>query len=106
MAGRLCLAEPRPLGVLVSRRRCGACVVLRWSDRDQRHWCGMAEPCKRHRLAPSVGGARSVAAGAALMLGVGCDADLQAQAAPPGCNNDFAIKKYVCACVSSARVPI
>ena len=43
--GLCCLAEPCPLGVLVSRRRRGACVALRWSDRDQRYWCGMvAEP--------------------------------------------------------------
>ena len=34
--GLCCLAEPCPLGMLVSRRRTGACTALRWSDADQR----------------------------------------------------------------------
>ena len=43
--GVCCLAEPCPLGMLVSRRRTGACAALRWSDADQRYWCGMvADP--------------------------------------------------------------
>ncbi|WP_291477241.1 hypothetical protein [Acidovorax sp.] len=39
--GLCCLAEPCPLGVLVSRRRAGACLALRWSDADGRYQCGM-----------------------------------------------------------------
>lgn len=39
--GLCCLAEPCPLGVLVSRRRAGACLALRWSDADGRYLCGM-----------------------------------------------------------------
>ena len=34
--GLCCLAEPCPLGMLVSRRRTGACVALRWSAADGR----------------------------------------------------------------------
>lgn len=83
--GLCCLAEPCPLGMLVSHRRSGPCAALRWSEADQRYWCGMvADPAGvtgwRHpwvlrglrRLAQ-----RWIAAGA------GCDAALQAQA-PPG----------------------
>ena len=34
--GLCCLAEPCPLGMLVSRRRTGACVALRWRAADGR----------------------------------------------------------------------
>lgn len=43
--GLCCLAQPCPLGMVVSRRRSGACVALRWDDRLQRYHCGMvADP--------------------------------------------------------------
>lgn len=48
--GLCCLAEPCPLGMLVSRRRTGACVALRWSPAERpgqggRYVCGMvADP--------------------------------------------------------------
>jgi hypothetical protein len=38
--GVCCLAEPCPLGVLLSRRRRGACVALRWSAPQSRYECG------------------------------------------------------------------
>lgn len=38
--GVCCLAEPCPLGMLLSRRRRGACVALRWSDAAARYECG------------------------------------------------------------------
>ncbi|WP_245951624.1 hypothetical protein [Paracidovorax anthurii] len=46
--GLCCLAEPCPLGMIVSRRRSGACVALRWSPAPQpqeggRYVCGMVE---------------------------------------------------------------
>ena len=81
--GLCCLAEPCPLGALVSRRRRGACVALRWSDADQRYWCGMvADPASvtgwRH---PWVVRGLSRLARRWIASGVGCDAQLQAQ--PP-----------------------
>jgi hypothetical protein len=39
--GVCCLAEPCPLGMLVSGRRHGACRALRWSNADARYVCGM-----------------------------------------------------------------
>ena len=43
--GLCCLAEPCPLGMLVSRRLRGSCVALRWSDAQQRYLCAMvADP--------------------------------------------------------------
>ena len=43
--GVCCLAEPCPVGVLVSRRRHGACDALRWRDAEARYVCGaVSEP--------------------------------------------------------------
>ncbi|WP_290877489.1 hypothetical protein, partial [Aquabacterium sp.] len=39
--GVCCLAEPCPVGVLVSRRLTGACKALRWSDAGRRYSCGL-----------------------------------------------------------------
>lgn len=39
--GVCCLAEPCPVGMLVSRRRTGACDALVWSDEDGLYRCGL-----------------------------------------------------------------
>lgn len=38
--GVCCLAEPCPLGVLLSGRRHGSCRALRWDAVEQRYLCG------------------------------------------------------------------
>lgn len=38
--GVCCLVEPCPLGVLLSRRRLGACVALRWQVDVAQYRCG------------------------------------------------------------------
>jgi hypothetical protein len=38
--GVCCLAEPCPLGMLLSARRRGACRMLRWDDSTRRYRCG------------------------------------------------------------------
>ncbi len=38
--GVCCLAEPCPLGVLLSRKRTGACKAVFWSEEQQRYRCG------------------------------------------------------------------
>lgn len=38
--GVCCLAEPCPLGVLLSGRRHGSCRALRWDAQTQRYLCG------------------------------------------------------------------
>ena len=46
--GVCCLAEPCPVGILVSRRRTGACVAVRWDEAQQLYRCGMVEdPLRR-----------------------------------------------------------
>jgi hypothetical protein len=82
--GLCCLAEPCPLGMLLSRRRTGACVALRWSEPDQRYWCGaVADPVSvtgwRH---PGATRALSALARRWIASGTGCDARLEPQALP------------------------
>jgi hypothetical protein len=71
--GVCCAAEPCPLGIVVSRRRRGACAALRWDDAAARYRCALlpeAAPAPQRRLV-----ARWIAAGA------GCDCDLDARPA-------------------------
>ncbi len=78
--GICCLAEPCPVGMLVSRRRQGACKLLRWSDTEARYRCGLltesqgrAGPLTRLWLAWA---RRMISAGS------GCDAQLRIEPAP------------------------
>jgi hypothetical protein len=67
--GLCCAAEPCPLGMLVSRRRQGACAALQWQAAENRYRCGLlAEP---RPWLPAALARRWIAAGA------GCDSDLQ-----------------------------
>ena len=38
--GVCCVAEPCPLGMLLSRRRSGRCAALLWNGLEARHGCG------------------------------------------------------------------
>jgi hypothetical protein len=38
--GVCCLAEPCPVGVVLSRRRNGACVALQWDSVSRQYRCG------------------------------------------------------------------
>jgi hypothetical protein len=82
--GLCCLAEPCPLGVLVSRRRKGACAALRWSEVDGRYLCGMvADPGGVTGItSPWAVRAMSAWARRSISAGVGCDAQLDAEAPP------------------------
>ena len=80
--GVCCLAEPCPLGMLLSRRRRGACVALRWSAEATRYECGaLSQPEEtlgrlgRWRMTRSWV-MRWIAAGQ------GCDASLEVNTSP------------------------
>jgi hypothetical protein len=74
--GVCCAAEPCPVGQVLSRRRRGACVALRWSDDGHRYRCGVVDDPARHLpwLPPAWGrrlALRWIAASR------GCDSDLE-----------------------------
>lgn len=81
--GVCCLAEPCPLGILVSRRRHGECAALEWSD--GRYRCGMLRAPWAHLLrlrdrASSWADAPLRAlAHRWIAAGIGCDADIEAR---------------------------
>jgi hypothetical protein len=75
--GLCCAAAPCPLGVLVSRRRRGACQALQWDAPASRYFCGVvAEPGRWLRWLPA-GLARSLAR-RWISAGSGCDAEIEA----------------------------
>nr|WP_315431398.1 hypothetical protein [uncultured Albidiferax sp.] len=79
--GVCCLSAPCPLGMLLSRRRTGACAALRWDGQRSRYLCGAISQSEnvlgpRWRwMAPLLGrwARRWIAAG------VGCDSSLQVE---------------------------
>lgn len=72
--GVCCMAEPCPLGVVLSRRRRGRCVALRWQG--GRYACGV--------LAARPHGWRGWLVRRWIAAGAGCDCSLETQA--PGRN--------------------
>jgi len=45
--GVCCAWQPCPLGVLVSRRRHGACSALQWDEREKQYRCAMVAGARR-----------------------------------------------------------
>ena len=70
--GVCCLAEPCPLGVILSRRLKGACVALRWDG--ARYVCGA--------LAAQPSGLRGWLVKRWIAAGVGCDCSLEPAGKP------------------------
>lgn len=78
--GLCCLAEPCPLGMVLSLRWRGACRMLRWEAAQQHYRCGAIVASAEARLWARLWNRlarRWIAAGS------GCDAALQAQSPPP-----------------------
>lgn len=79
--GVCCLAEPCPLGVVISRRRRGACSALRWSEAAGCYRCGvLVEP--RAYLPRGLGWCGPLLAHLArrwIAAGTGCDAELMVE---------------------------
>ena len=79
--GVCCLAEPCPLGQVISRKRSGACDALRWDAAQRLYRCGALSDTEgvlgwRWRWAAPL--LRRLAA-RWIAAGVGCDASLQLQ---------------------------
>lgn len=78
--GLCCLAEPCPVGMLISRRRHGACAALHWMPDESRYRCGLL-------LKPVRGGAGRLWrwwSARLISAGSGCDAWIEVpQRTPP-----------------------
>lgn len=88
--GVCCLVAPCPVGMLVSRKRYGACSALVWSDAAERYHCGLMLSAGAGRAdVASVPWWQRPARALALhwvrrviSAGSGCDASLNVQAHP------------------------
>lgn len=77
--GVCCLAEPCPVGMLISRKRKGPCKALVWSGPESRYWCGVAiEPARFTAPRWLAGLARRFAL-RWIAAGQGCDCDFEAE---------------------------
>ena len=91
--GVCCLAEPCPLGALLTGRRTGACGVLRWSTADGAYRCGALSdplgvvaprlPGVLSGLGPVLAGVLPVVANRWIAAGKGCDCSLEVQPLDP-----------------------
>jgi len=96
--GLCCLYEPCPLGCLLSRRRRGACMALRWDAAGARYRCGAltassevalaALPSRLHRLAPALAAWLRRLAPHWIAAGQGCDCSLEVQTGEPPRQSD------------------
>lgn len=83
--GLCCLAEPCPVGVLVTRRTQGVCKALEWSSSSARYECGVLKHPTRHLGLPGLSRWSAMSllnrllrrwAARMIAAGIGCDADL------------------------------
>lgn len=85
--GVCCLYEPCPLGVVLSRRRRGACVAVCWSEDTAQYRCGALSESEvvLHSLLPARMGSMTPWLAPVLMrlaqrwigVGIGCDSTLE-----------------------------
>lgn len=88
--GVCCLHEPCPLGMLLSRRRRGACAAVYWQETTGQYRCGALVwpdravrtglPAGWERLATALSPVLRRMAGRWIAAGKGCDSTLQVQA--------------------------
>lgn len=96
--GVCCLYEPCPLGRLLSRRRQGACMALRWDPAAAQYRCGaLTQPQEILRLClpPALRGLPALLgpvlrrlARRWIAVGQGCDCSLEVSAALPAPESD------------------
>jgi hypothetical protein len=69
--GLCCAAEPCPLGMVIGRRRQGACPALRWDPAGSRYRCGLLADATR------AGPLRARIVSRWIAAGKGCDSLLE-----------------------------
>ena len=80
--GVCCAAQPCPVGMLVSRKRSGACAALRWDEATRRYRCGVVTEPQRHIAPRWLANAFARWAMRMIAAGQGCDCDLTVEAQP------------------------
>lgn len=78
--GVCCAAEPCPVGMLVSRRRRGACAALVWMQDERRYRCGVVSEPQRYVKVGWMARWLGRAARRLIAAGKGCDCDLAVEA--------------------------
>ena len=79
--GVCCAAQPCPLGVVLTRRRRGACTALRWDEVQVRYRCGaLTEAASTFGLPTWAAPALRRIAARWIAAGSGCDSELEPQA--------------------------
>lgn len=76
--GVCCSAEPCPVGVLVSRRRSGACAALAWDDGQGRYVCGILAKARKGVIGRM--GERWIRR--MIAAGAGCDCSFEVERRP------------------------
>ena len=78
--GVCCGVAPCPVGMLVSRKRQGACDLLRWDDEGTRYVCGLLAAPTRIGLLQAPARLATRLARRLIAAGSGCDCDLEVEA--------------------------
>ena len=94
--GVCCLFAPCPLGMVLSRRRSGACAALRWDDTLVQYRCGalvaprdvvvQALPRGMRAVAPALAPLLRQLAARWIAAGSGCDSSLEVTMPPSDAN--------------------
>ena len=92
--GVCCLAQPCPIGMVLSRRRHGACVALRWSEKQSIYRCGaIVQPAQvlhdtlppgARAIAPLLAPVLALLARRSIALDLGCDSSLEVEGPSSG----------------------
>ena len=100
--GVCCLLEPCPLGVVLSGRRHGACVAVRWQSEDHLYRCGALSaplevlqsvlPRSIRRLAPKLSPSLARLAKRWIAVGQGCDSSVEPEVPPSASSNQSTIR--------------
>ena len=81
--GVCCLAEPCPVGMVVSLSLRGPCAALRWDGEQRRYRCGLLGTPGAASPWPLMGRVGSAWARRMISAGSGCDSSLAVEADEP-----------------------
>jgi hypothetical protein len=80
--GVCCAVEPCPVGMLISRKRRGACAALLWDAAESRYRCGVVSEPQRYVATRWLAAALARIALRMIAAGKGCDCDVAVEPRP------------------------